>query len=105
MCRPKDADASTPPTLSIKWEEYLPYLENEDIPDIQKRILIESLWSIMLSFVDMGFGLSPHQGLGENPDPKLAKSIADMVSSDQPKKTNNKKAAASFGKAAGEESA
>ncbi|MCE8006625.1 hypothetical protein [Aestuariivita sp.] len=104
MCHPKDADASTPPTLSIDWEAYLPYLEDEDIPDTQKRVLIESLWSIMLSFVDLGFGLSPHQGLGDNPAPKLARSISNVVSSTQPKKTKKNDAALSFSKAAREES-
>ena len=44
------------PTLTIDWNAYLPLFESEDIPEEQKRELIEALWSIVVSFVDLGFG-------------------------------------------------
>ena len=50
---------TAPPRLSIDWDAYLPFLENEDISEEQKRELIEALWSIMVSFVDLGFGIHP----------------------------------------------
>ncbi len=57
------------PKASIDWETYLPLIEDEDIPDEQKRELIETLWWIMLAFVDLGFDLHPvQQGCGELPD-------------------------------------
>lgn len=52
---------TAPPRLSIDWDAYLPFLENEDISEEQKRELIEALWSIMVSFVDLGFGIHPIQ--------------------------------------------
>ena len=52
---------TAPPHLSIDWDAYLPLLENEDISEEQKRELIEALWSIMVSFVDLGFGIHPLQ--------------------------------------------
>ncbi len=54
-------NSTQPPTLSIDWEAYLPYLENEDISEEKKRELIETLWSIMVTFVDLGFGIEPTQ--------------------------------------------
>ncbi|MEM5474816.1 hypothetical protein [Pacificibacter sp. AS14] len=41
--------------------EYLPFFEDEDISEDQKREMIEALWSIMVSFVDLGFGIHPVQ--------------------------------------------
>lgn len=52
---------TAPPRLSIDWDAYLPFLENEDISEEHKRELIEALWSIMVSFVDLGFGIHPVQ--------------------------------------------
>jgi hypothetical protein len=45
--------------LSIDWELYGQYLEDSDLSEEDKRACIEALWSIMVSFVDMGFRLAP----------------------------------------------
>lgn len=69
------------PRASIDWEAYLPLIKDGDIPEDQKRELIETLWWIMLAFVDLGFDLHPiQQGCGELPDlsPDL---IRDVVNS------------------------
>lgn len=47
------------PALVIDWELYGRYLEDSDLSEADKRLLIETLWSIMVSFVDLGFRLSP----------------------------------------------
>ena len=52
---------TAPPRLTIDWDAYLPFFENEDISDADKRELIEVLWSIMVSFVDLGFSIHPIQ--------------------------------------------
>ena len=104
MCRPKDATASTP-TLSIDWDAYLPLFEDEDIPEEQKRALIETLWSIMVAFVDLGFGIHPLNAACGKSDEELAQAIASVVSSDHPTETPSQRAASPSGQAAGEESA
>ena len=45
-----------PPSLTIDWDAYLPFFEDEDISEEDKRALIEALWSIIASFVDLGSG-------------------------------------------------
>ncbi|WP_208348946.1 hypothetical protein [Pseudaestuariivita rosea] len=68
------------PKLTLDWEAYLPLLEDEDIPDDQKRELIETLWSIVVAFVDLGFGIHPvQQSCGELED-LLANEAPDLVS-------------------------
>ncbi|UWR57094.1 hypothetical protein [Phaeobacter inhibens] len=56
-----DASASTRPSLSIDWEVYAAMLEDSDMPLEQQKELIETLWSIVVAFVDLGFDLNPVQ--------------------------------------------
>ena len=49
------------PALTIDRELYEKYLEDSDLSDAEKREFIETLWSIMVAFVDLGFGLHPLQ--------------------------------------------
>jgi hypothetical protein len=78
-----------PPALTIDWGLYEHYLEDSDLSDDDKRALIETLWSIMVSFVDLGFRLSPLQNVCEQEicgevapiDPAVQKMAADMVRS------------------------
>ena len=61
--------SQTPPTLTIDWEVYAALLDDSDMPIHQQRELIETLWSIALMFVDLGFGLNPVQQIcGEDTD-------------------------------------
>lgn len=55
-----DTDPHHPaPALRFDWTDWLPYLEDQDVPDEQKRELIETLWSIVVSFVDLGWQIKP----------------------------------------------
>jgi len=47
--------------LTFNWEDWLPHFEDADIPDKQKREMIETLWHIVVAFVDLGFELNPNQ--------------------------------------------
>ena len=49
------------PGLRFDWRDWAPYLDDDGIPDDQKRELIETLWSIVTAFVDMGWSLNPTQ--------------------------------------------
>lgn len=52
---------TAPPSLTIDWDVYLPFFEDDDISEEDKYELIEALWSIVVSFVDLGFGVHPTQ--------------------------------------------
>ncbi|MEO1721949.1 MAG: hypothetical protein AAFR84_06065 [Pseudomonadota bacterium] len=45
----------TRPALHFDWREWLPYLDAADAPEGQKREMIETLWAIILTFVDLGW--------------------------------------------------
>jgi len=56
-----DEARRNPPTLTIDWDLYGQYLEDSDLSDAEKREFIEVLWSIVVSFVDLGIGIHPAQ--------------------------------------------
>lgn len=59
------ANSRALPSLGIDWDYYMRLLEESDAPDEQKRELIETLWHIVVAFVDLGFGVHPCQQAGD----------------------------------------
>ncbi|MDJ0825703.1 MAG: hypothetical protein QNJ16_09385 [Rhodobacter sp.] len=57
--RPIDKPAQVALALRFDWEDWLPFLAGSDLSDDQKREFIESLWAIVMGFVDLGFHLNP----------------------------------------------
>lgn len=49
------------PALQLDVEYYQALLDDEDITDAQKKELIETIWNIVVTFVDLGFGIEPVQ--------------------------------------------
>ena len=84
---PQDKPATTPPpALRFDWRDWLPYLEDADIAEDQKRELIETLWAIVTTFVDMGFQLNPpRQSCGQEIDLTAALHTAMLRSEDTAK--------------------
>ena len=62
--------------LSLDYKLYETYLENADLSEEQKREFIETLWSIVVSFVDLGFGVHPLQQV---PPPAHCEQNADLA--------------------------
>lgn len=54
------------PTLTVDWVTYAHHLEDSTMSDDEKREVIETLWSIVVSFIDMGFDVrSPDDACGQ----------------------------------------
>lgn len=73
------------PSLQVDWEVYAQMLEASDWSDAQKREFIETIWSLVMTFVDLGYGVHPvQQACGEsNSLDEIIK--ADMLSLPQSK--------------------
>ena len=54
-------DASAKPVVRIDVERYQEYLDGSGMTDDQKQEFLEALWSIIVSFVELGFGVHPVQ--------------------------------------------
>ena len=52
-----DADSVRPAALQFDAEKYRSEVEQFDITEVQKQELLTTLWSIMSSFVDLGFSV------------------------------------------------
>jgi hypothetical protein len=86
-----------PMVIEIDWDKYAKHLEGSDIPESEKQEFLETLWSVIVSFVDLGFEVHPvqqaqqhSQQQGDNPP---VNDLADMVKSEisGQNETNNKK--------------
>lgn len=78
------------PSLHLNWEDWLPFLENQDIPEAQKKELIETLWSIVIAFVDLGWDVgekpaSSAESCGQTRDLTSALRAGIVYSEDTPK--------------------
>jgi len=72
--------------LTINYELYERYLEGSDLDQDQKREFIDTLWSIIVSFVDLGFGVHPvSQACDQNTAIRdfLTSDIGDVVKSQE----------------------
>ena len=62
-----DADSSNPvanlPGLGLQFDpaKFLQYVEEEDLTEEQAGVLLRAIWDLVVSFVDLGFGLNPVQ--------------------------------------------
>lgn len=60
-------NASARPVLTVDVEKYQAYLDESGLSDEQKEEFLRALWSIMVSFVELGFGVHPLQEVcGQN---------------------------------------
>lgn len=76
---------SHPPTnsqcLHLDWEVYAQALDASDLSEDEKREMVEIMWNIVVSFVDMGFGVHPVQQVCEQSLSLTALKDSDVVSS------------------------
>ena len=56
-----DKAAKAMPVLTIDYEKYAQLLDEADVSEDQQREFIEAIWNIVVSFVDLGFGVHPVQ--------------------------------------------
>lgn len=48
-------------TLQVDTAKYQEYLDDPDLSNEQKEQIVEALWTIIIAFVDLGYGVSPLQ--------------------------------------------
>lgn len=63
------------PSVGIDVDYYQGLIDDPDIPEARKRELIEIIGSIVMSFIDLGFGVHPVQLAlqeGDKPNPQEA---------------------------------
>jgi hypothetical protein len=64
-------DAAAKPSLEIDTAKYQAYLDDPSLTDAQKEEIMQALWSIIVAFVDLGFGVHPVQEVCGKPQQVL----------------------------------
>lgn len=78
-----------PPGLGIDIDYYQSMLDDADIPEDKKREFVETLWSIVVQFVDLGFGIHPLQQANDQPQENQA--LARLIEKTAREEFNSKK--------------
>ncbi len=50
--------------LEVDLERYQTYLDNNDLTDEQTADFVNALWTVIVAFVDLGYGIHPVQSEG-----------------------------------------
>ncbi|UWQ25389.1 hypothetical protein K3553_02670 [Leisingera aquaemixtae] len=90
---PGNVAATPKPPLTVDVEKYQAYLDGADMTEAQKQEFLQALWSIIVSFVELGFGVHPLQeacGKTLEIGASGAKESFDAVCSDDPDNEDNK---------------
>ena len=54
-------DPAGRPALTLNVDDYRQYVEDMGLSEEQEQELLETLWTIIVQFVDLGFGIEPVQ--------------------------------------------
>lgn len=79
-CSPNKNNTPTRPSLTVDWEVYAAMLEDSDMPLDQQKELIETLWSIVVNFVDLGYEIKPSREICGEGQEVIDQDSADLVS-------------------------
>jgi hypothetical protein len=60
--------AAARPIVTVDVEKYQRYLDETDMTDDQKAEFLQALWSIIVTFVELGFGVHPLQEVCGKPE-------------------------------------
>ena len=55
------------PSVKIDYEKYATFLEDAALSESDKAAFLDALWSIIVSFVDLGFQVHPVQDVCDTP--------------------------------------
>lgn len=72
-------DASARSIVTVDVEKYQSWLDGSDFSDEQKEEFLQSLWSMVVSFVELGFGVHPLQEIcGQDGEDRTARPKRDF---------------------------
>lgn len=60
------SEKQSPLTLTVDYRKYTEFLEEATLTEAEKAAFIDSLWSVIVSFVDLGFQVHPMQDVCES---------------------------------------
>ena len=75
-----ETERNARPALTLDVALYQQYLDDADLSEAEKREFLETLWSVIVGFVDLGFGVHPlQQAAPDLCDDELCGQVAEMA--------------------------
>ena len=65
--------------LTLDVDYYQSLMDDADISEDKKREFVEALWSIVVCFVDLGFGIHPLQQVGETGQNGTGQELYELI--------------------------
>lgn len=65
--------------LTLDVDYYQSFLDDTELPEHKKQELIEALWSIVIGFVDLGFGIHPLQQVKQSEPDQTSQALAKLI--------------------------
>ncbi len=87
---PVSGDTAAFAALSFNPAEFAAYVADFDLSEAQQRELLETVWTMMVGFVDLGFRIHPVQQVLPEDDVKISLQVntAPALESDHSTSTN-----------------
>lgn len=85
-------DASARPIVTVDVKKYQSWIDDSDLSEEKKEEFLQALWSIVVAFVELGFGVHPLQeACGQNSETvsQKPKEDFDLVTSKRSDETEN----------------
>jgi len=85
-------EESARPIVAVDIKKYQTWIDNSDLSEEHKEEFLQALWSIVVTFVELGFGVHPLQevcGQDSQDSPPRPKEIFNQVKSKGLDKTEN----------------
>ena len=92
---PSSAASSAPcskPVILVDYEKYAHFLDDADLSDEEKQEFVQTIWSIIVEFVSLGFGVHPlqqAQNHRENNEKSLPEDLSDVITWCHSQQDNN----------------
>lgn len=91
-----EASDASRPTLTLDVAAYQSFLDDAGISEDQKQELLETIWSILTSCIELGFGVHPLQEPGssgaDSLSPLFARLVATTIAQETEDETQTMKA-------------
>ncbi|MCB9992254.1 MAG: hypothetical protein H6873_01205 [Hyphomicrobiaceae bacterium] len=87
-------EAAAFPALRFDPQEYMQFVEDEDVTEAQAEELLGTIWLIVVAFVDLGFNIHPVQQVLDKSGENVASDSPEVVSSRDEFSNSIKQAAA-----------
>ena len=75
--KPPTLPNTAKPIVKLDYTLYAQYLDDADLTQAQKQDFLETLWTIIVGFVDLGFEVQPDNNGADQNEPNLSDNILD----------------------------